>query len=275
MKTIYLFLVRNFRFLIISFLKQEKKKNIKSKFSVRSFQFVRSFQPVKTMPTSFHVISFQTIFMHFLLKSLWITANSFCCGGDANGIWTIQILWQKFKMCVSTELHCFVKVQLFGCFTITNRVKWDKFMKLLSFYSVNKTGSFLEYKLLIFFHHFKILATVNWTYQSLRPECQLSNSTVLSNSDVNAFVCLYFGIVGIDENEQTFSLWTMSNLFDLLDINKPLVRKTISGGTTNGRVIFEQPTVSNRRDDFASSSQYAEAHIAENQQQLLDVRSFH
>lgn len=63
----------------------------------------------------------------------------------------------------------------------------------------------------------------------------------------------------------------MDEVDDFFNRNKPLVRKQISGGTTNGRIKIETPKKPTRRDDFASTSQYADPHIAENQQQLLEV----
>lgn len=54
----------------------------------------------------------------------------------------------------------------------------------------------------------------------------------------------------------------------------PIVRKQISGGTTNGRLKIETTKKPKRSDDFASTSHFAEQHIAENQQQLLDVSRF-
>lgn len=65
----------------------------------------------------------------------------------------------------------------------------------------------------------------------------------------------------------------MSDISDFFNRNKPLVRKTVAGGSTNGRVRCEEPKKSNRRDDIPSSFQYAEEHRAENQQQLMNVIS--
>lgn len=67
----------------------------------------------------------------------------------------------------------------------------------------------------------------------------------------------------------------MSDIDDFFNRNKTFVRKQISGGTTNGRIVADTPKKSNQRsDEFPSSSQYADAHIAENRQQLMDVISF-
>lgn len=61
------------------------------------------------------------------------------------------------------------------------------------------------------------------------------------------------------------------DISDFFDQNKPVVRKTISGGTTNGRIVAEQPKNSNRRDDYSSSTEYAEEHVTENKQQMVKV----
>lgn len=53
----------------------------------------------------------------------------------------------------------------------------------------------------------------------------------------------------------------------------PFVRKQISGGTTNGRIKIDTPKKPSRSDEFASTSKYAEPHVAENQQQLMNVIS--
>lgn len=66
----------------------------------------------------------------------------------------------------------------------------------------------------------------------------------------------------------------MDDIDDFFNRNKPIVRKKISGGTTNGRIKTDTPKKPNRSDDFASTSQYAEPHIAENKQLLLDVIFF-
>lgn len=66
----------------------------------------------------------------------------------------------------------------------------------------------------------------------------------------------------------------MDEIDDFFNRNKTVVRKKISGGTTNGRIKIETPKKPNRNDDFASTSQYAEPHIVENQQLLMDVISF-
>lgn len=64
----------------------------------------------------------------------------------------------------------------------------------------------------------------------------------------------------------------MDDLLDFFDKNKPVARKIIPGGTTNGRLKYEKPeTSTNRRDDFSSSSNYAEKHIAANNEQLINV----
>lgn len=63
----------------------------------------------------------------------------------------------------------------------------------------------------------------------------------------------------------------MDDIDDFFNRNKPVVRKKISGGTTNGRIKIDAAKKPNRSDEFASTSQYAEPHIAENQQQLMDV----
>lgn len=66
----------------------------------------------------------------------------------------------------------------------------------------------------------------------------------------------------------------MDDIDDFFNRNKSVVRKQISGGTTNGRIKTDTPKKPNRSDEFASTSQYAEPHIAKNQQQLLDVIRF-
>lgn len=63
----------------------------------------------------------------------------------------------------------------------------------------------------------------------------------------------------------------MSDIDDFFNPNKPLIRKTIAGGSTNGRVRCDEAKIASRRDDFPSSSRYAEEHRAENQQELLNV----
>lgn len=66
----------------------------------------------------------------------------------------------------------------------------------------------------------------------------------------------------------------MDEIDDFFNRDKPVVRKKISGGTTNGRIKIDVPKKTNRSDEFASTSQYAEPHIAENQQQLMEVICF-
>lgn len=63
----------------------------------------------------------------------------------------------------------------------------------------------------------------------------------------------------------------MDEIDDFFNRNKPVVRKTISGGTTNGRIKSDRPIKPNRSDEFASTSKYAEPHVAENQQLLMEV----
>lgn len=63
----------------------------------------------------------------------------------------------------------------------------------------------------------------------------------------------------------------MDDIDAFFNRNKPVVRKTISGGTTNGRIKIDIPKKPTRSDDFAGTSQYAQPHIAENQQRLLEV----
>lgn len=58
---------------------------------------------------------------------------------------------------------------------------------------------------------------------------------------------------------------------DFFNQNKPLVRKIISGGTTNGRIVADEPRNSNRRDDYSSSTEYAEEHVTENNRQMVKV----
>ncbi|XP_055325146.1 probable ATP-dependent RNA helicase spindle-E isoform X2 [Sitodiplosis mosellana] len=60
------------------------------------------------------------------------------------------------------------------------------------------------------------------------------------------------------------------DVFEFFNQNKPLVRKTISGGTTNGRVVANEPRPSNRRDDYSGSTEYAEEHIMENKRQMAE-----
>lgn len=66
----------------------------------------------------------------------------------------------------------------------------------------------------------------------------------------------------------------MDDIDAFFNRNKPFARKQISGGTTNGRIKIETPRKPARSDDFANTSKYAEQHVAENQQQLLDVSFF-
>lgn len=61
------------------------------------------------------------------------------------------------------------------------------------------------------------------------------------------------------------------DIFDFLNPEKPVVRKKISGGTTNGRIRVDAPSTSSRRDDFANSDEYAKEHIEANKQQMLSV----
>lgn len=61
------------------------------------------------------------------------------------------------------------------------------------------------------------------------------------------------------------------DVFDFFNQNKPVVRKTISGGTTNGRVIHEEQRSLNRRDDYTNSGEYAEEHVTENTRQMVNV----
>lgn len=64
------------------------------------------------------------------------------------------------------------------------------------------------------------------------------------------------------------------DVFDFLNQNKPLVRKTISGGTTNGRVMTEQPKTLNplnRRDDYKDTVEYASEYVTENERQMVEV----
>lgn len=62
------------------------------------------------------------------------------------------------------------------------------------------------------------------------------------------------------------------DLYDFFNTNKPVVRKTISGGTTNGRIRIDQPTTSSdRRNDYADTTQYAREHVAANERQMLNV----
>lgn len=61
------------------------------------------------------------------------------------------------------------------------------------------------------------------------------------------------------------------DVFDFLDLNKPLVRKVISGGSTNGRIVDNEPKPSNRRNEYSESTDYANEHITENRQQMVNV----
>lgn len=61
------------------------------------------------------------------------------------------------------------------------------------------------------------------------------------------------------------------DIYDFLNPDKPVVRRTISGGTTNGRIRNDAPSTSNRRDDFANKEEYAEEYIEANKQQMLHV----
>lgn len=62
------------------------------------------------------------------------------------------------------------------------------------------------------------------------------------------------------------------DVYDFFNKNKPIVRKTISGGTTNGRVMMDEtPKKPNRRDEFSHTTEYAEEHVTENERQMVDV----
>lgn len=64
----------------------------------------------------------------------------------------------------------------------------------------------------------------------------------------------------------------MSDLADFFNKDKLLIRKVIAGGSTNGRIVQnQQPNTSNQRGDSQSSSEYAEEHRLNNQQQLFNV----
>lgn len=62
---------------------------------------------------------------------------------------------------------------------------------------------------------------------------------------------------------------------DFFDLSKPFVRKTVSGGTTNGRVKYNQPsTSSNVRRNELANAQYEEKHVKENMEQLMSVNAY-
>lgn len=61
------------------------------------------------------------------------------------------------------------------------------------------------------------------------------------------------------------------DVFDFFDQNKPLVRKVISGGSSNGQIVDNAPKPPNRRDEYSDSTEYAKEHITENRQQMVNV----
>lgn len=73
----------------------------------------------------------------------------------------------------------------------------------------------------------------------------------------------------------------MDEVLDFFKKDKPLKRKVIPGGTTSGRIALDesisnqwknqQPSTSHKNDVVPNTSQYAEQHRLENQQELMNV----